>query len=74
LRNLRTEFQHDPALARQVIETLPSYAREEPRVLIRCDAALVQEAICRAIALAVVRRELARIEIFGGKRGARSGI
>jgi hypothetical protein len=62
LRDLRAQFQSNPALAAEVLQTFPPVPEPET-VLIRCDAAHVDKAIARAVALAAIRREFAEIEL-----------
>lgn len=58
---LESELAADPALAVRILRELPS-VRAPERVLIRCDAASVDAAIARALALAVDGIE-SRIEL-----------
>ncbi|MGA2631355.1 MAG: hypothetical protein ABSG54_14245 [Terriglobia bacterium] len=62
LREFRAQLQANPALAVEALQTFPPVPEPET-VLIRCDAAHVDKAIARAVALAAIRREFAEIEL-----------
>jgi hypothetical protein len=58
---LRAELQHDPALVERILGELPAVA-EQNKIVIRTDAASVDLAVARALALttsgAICRLEL----------------
>ena len=62
------ELGKDPELCGKILADLAHFpvALEEPRVLIRCDAAHVDQAIARAFALAVLFGEIVKLELIGG--------
>jgi len=64
-RGFVAELQANPGLCERVLAVLGEPAPEPERVLIRTDAESINLAIARAIALAVVRREIAQIELAG---------
>ena len=62
LRDFQAEFRANPALAVEALQTFPPVP-EPATVLIRCDAAHVDKAVVRALALMVIRCELAEIKL-----------
>jgi hypothetical protein len=53
LREFRAALQGDRALCERIIATLPPASPEPEHVIIKTDAASVDAAICKAVALAV---------------------
>jgi hypothetical protein len=66
LRELRAELRGNPALADLILATL-RMVPEEPERVLRCSGENAERAVCRALALADVRREVWRVEILEGE-------
>ena len=66
LCKLRAELEGNPALAERTLQELPPVA-EEPQRAIRCSRDHAEQAVCRALALAAMRREVWRVKIVEGE-------
>ena len=65
-----SELLADPALTDKILRKLPQ-DRTPECVLIRCDAAYVNKAVCRAIALAATKHEVVQIELVRDENDAK---